>query len=332
LKQDSSFTATSKILEELIPEESTFLIGKAFLDFYESQGNWTSYAGRASYLMSRDEINDPQLVRRICWNFFKYVGNKQWLRNASIWSGDIAKRQLNYSDYYVYTAILHKLQIRDQAAYAAETTLKLASGHEVYYSNAQAVLDSIEAGKTPWMAIAQAEVPVDSLVVTIENKPSDSIIAVIEIPPLLDNITPTSLISDSINEAPIDDSLIAVVEESDIKGIRFRKIEWDSVLSLARSEDKQILIMIRAEWSNQSYWMESHVLSDGELIAFYNDNFISVKLDIDEDSDHPALKNKSVRYLPAFLFYNAKGDLIKEIFGSRYIAQFLQIGAEVLKP
>ncbi len=98
--------------------------------------------------------------------------------------------------------------------------------------------------------------------------------------------------------------------------------DWNEALSKAQNEDKPIMIDFYADWCNPCKRLDSDTYSDEALGAFLNDNFVSLKSNVDKSDLY---KNyPDIQYLPTIVFTSPEGIEIERMVGYRTPDQFYQ--------
>lgn len=123
------------------------------------------------------------------------------------------------------------------------------------------------------------------------------------------------------------------------QGIAFRQGEtWESIKRIARKENKYIFMDAYATWCIPCKTMDSAVYNDPSIGAYFNQNFISVKIQIDKT----ALDNEEVRRmygeakelaslynivtLPTLIFFNPDGEIVKKGIGYKDSNELIDLG------
>ena len=66
------------------------------------------------------------------------------------------------------------------------------------------------------------------------------------------------------------------------QGIEFLHGSWEDALDAAKEEDKIIFVDAYAKWCGPCKRMAKEVFTKKEVGTFFNDNFINIKLDMEE--------------------------------------------------
>lgn len=109
-----------------------------------------------------------------------------------------------------------------------------------------------------------------------------------------------------------------------------RKVEFftGSLISAkekAKAENKYYFLEFYADWCKPCKWMEDNTYSNGKLAEYIQDNYVAVKINI-EDFDGHALKEKyNVEYLPTIIVFNDQGQMVAKHEKSLSASQLLKI-------
>ncbi len=116
------------------------------------------------------------------------------------------------------------------------------------------------------------------------------------------------------------------------QGIDFEKGRLDSVLNVARAQDKLVFVDIYTKWCIPCKQMEKNVFSLKEVGDFYNKNFINYKIDA-EDTTYNG-PNVAERYkvgaFPTYLYLNFKGELVSKFVGFMIEDVFIKAGKQAM--
>ncbi len=79
-----------------------------------------------------------------------------------------------------------------------------------------------------------------------------------------------------------------------------------------KSVEKKLpyLMIFEADWCSPCQWMEKFTYSDPELMEMMREDYAVVKMDIDEFEGYALKAQYEVKYLPTFLFFDTKNELI----------------------
>lgn len=129
------------------------------------------------------------------------------------------------------------------------------------------------------------------------------------------------------------------------KGIRFEQgLSWDQIKAKAKAENKYIFIDSYATWCGPCKAMDKDVYASEKVGHFFNDKFVSVKVQFDktgQDSeqvrkwyaDAESLeKHYKVSGFPTYLFFSPEGEIVHRDTGARKIAEFINLASDALNP
>lgn len=101
-------------------------------------------------------------------------------------------------------------------------------------------------------------------------------------------------------------------------GINFQKIPLAEAKALAVKSGKLIFIDAYTSWCGPCKLLERNTFSDPKVAAFFNKNFINLRVEMEQDKDAPEIyRTYLVRAYPTMLFIDAKGKLVKRVLGYR---------------
>ena len=127
------------------------------------------------------------------------------------------------------------------------------------------------------------------------------------------------------------------------EGLQFEDaLTWQQVKAKAAAENKYIFIDAWTTWCSPCIVMNNKVFPLNDVGAFYNKNFINVKLQLDtsaKDSDyvkswytdaHNLMKEWDIQLFPTFLFLSPAGELVHRGVGGSDGATFIALGKDAL--
>jgi thiol:disulfide interchange protein len=100
------------------------------------------------------------------------------------------------------------------------------------------------------------------------------------------------------------------------EGIRFKHITLAEAKVQAKKNEQFIFIDAYTSWCGPCKKMAATSFKNAEVGALYNEKFINLKIDVEQDADGPELaKTYKVRAYPTLLIIDSEGKLIKSILG-----------------
>ncbi|MEY4902914.1 MAG: hypothetical protein RLZZ292_729 [Bacteroidota bacterium] len=114
------------------------------------------------------------------------------------------------------------------------------------------------------------------------------------------------------------------------QGIEMFHGKWAEALELAKTQDKLIFVDAFAQWCGPCKRMAAEVFTKPEAGAFYNKNFICVKMDMESEENVDFSSKYAVSAYPTLFFINAKGEIVQKIVGGQSLEGLLDIGKKAL--
>jgi thioredoxin-related protein len=113
-------------------------------------------------------------------------------------------------------------------------------------------------------------------------------------------------------------------------GIVFFQGSWSDVLAEAKKQNKHIFVDAFAEWCSPCKWMEKNIFTKNEVGKFYNQNFISYRMDMEKGIGVDLYKKYNLTGYPTYLFFKPYGEIIHHTQGWETTEpEFIQIGKDV---
>lgn len=118
------------------------------------------------------------------------------------------------------------------------------------------------------------------------------------------------------------------------EGIHFEKPEWKKVVRKALKENKLIFVDCYTVWCGPCKTLSKEVFPLKEVGDFYNQHFVSVKLDIQKDEAGKMLAEKyKPEGVPTLLFIDPKTeDLVHRVCGGGNADRIIEIGRQAIDP
>jgi thiol-disulfide isomerase/thioredoxin len=129
------------------------------------------------------------------------------------------------------------------------------------------------------------------------------------------------------------------------RGINFLEhVSWQQVLQKAKAENKYIFVDCYASWCGPCKWMDKHVYSNDTVGMAMNDQFLSVKLQMDSTRHDNAEVTSwyatahliGVQYhingYPSLLFFSPGGRIVHEDIGTKDMQDFIVLAKTARDP
>lgn len=127
-------------------------------------------------------------------------------------------------------------------------------------------------------------------------------------------------------------AIIACISTYTFGQITFEHGTLEEALAKAKEAKKPLFVDVYATWCGPCKQMAATSFIDPDVSAFYNANFISLKLD-GEKNDGPAVMQKyGISAYPTLLYFNANGELAGKVVGALQAKQLLTKGKDIVNP
>lgn len=123
-----------------------------------------------------------------------------------------------------------------------------------------------------------------------------------------------------------------VIAQERPSGIRFSEGTWKELLEYAKVQGKVIFVDVYTDWCGPCKRMDSEVFPLAEVGNFYNDNFISHRLNAEKGEGPVLAKKYGVKVYPTWLFVDAEGILIQRSTGYLEADALIALGKSALRP
>jgi thioredoxin-related protein len=131
--------------------------------------------------------------------------------------------------------------------------------------------------------------------------------------------------------------------QNSFHGIHFVKgLSWEQVKAKAKAENKYIFVDCYTTWCLPCKQMEQKVFHNDTVSKFLNQNYVSLKLQIDTSkNDNDEIKklystaqdfvnSYSITGFPTFLFFSPNGEIVHKGLGSKSVPSFVSMAREAL--
>jgi thioredoxin 1 len=101
-------------------------------------------------------------------------------------------------------------------------------------------------------------------------------------------------------------------------------------LKTSTQTNKPIFMDVTAKWCKPCKEMEQQVFTNDEVAAYYNTNFVNLKLDIQEGDNKKVAQQYGVRNYPTLVYLDSKGEPLLSSIGIIDAAMLLDYGKETM--
>ncbi|WP_194768162.1 thioredoxin family protein [Tamlana sp. I1] len=125
-------------------------------------------------------------------------------------------------------------------------------------------------------------------------------------------------------------SLTLQAQEDHINFLKSEK--WKKVLKIAKKENKPIFVDAYTTWCGPCKTMDKEVFTNKEVATFFNEKFISVKMDMEKGEGNQLKLDWEVQAFPTLLYFNSAGEIIHRVVGAYGADEFLDYSKMSLNP
>ncbi|MFK7947867.1 MAG: thioredoxin family protein [Saprospiraceae bacterium] len=126
--------------------------------------------------------------------------------------------------------------------------------------------------------------------------------------------------------------ILLIAASTFAQSIDFSKKSWEKVLAEAKSSNKNIFVDAYTTWCAPCKKMAKYVFTKPNVATFYNDNFISVKMDMEKGKGPDFAEKYGVKAFPTLLYFSPEGELLHRIVGAKDANEFIEVGKIALNP
>jgi thiol:disulfide interchange protein len=110
------------------------------------------------------------------------------------------------------------------------------------------------------------------------------------------------------------------------QGMEFFQGTFNEALAKAAKEKKMVFMDAYTTWCGPCKWMAANTFTDATVGAYFNANFINVKMDM-EKGEGPTLARKyAVMAYPTLLFISPSGEVVHKELGAKPADTFIAAG------
>lgn len=113
-------------------------------------------------------------------------------------------------------------------------------------------------------------------------------------------------------------------------GIEFFYGTWEQALEKAKQEEKLIFVDAYAEWCGPCKRMARNVFTQDAVGAFYNENFINLKIDMEKPENKAFSSQYPAAAFPTLYYIDFTGEVVQKIKGAQTVEGFINLGKTAL--
>ncbi len=115
-------------------------------------------------------------------------------------------------------------------------------------------------------------------------------------------------------------------------GIQFLHDDWKTAVRLSKSMNKPIFLDAYTTWCGPCKTMSRTTFLDKKVIAFCNEKFINLKMDMEQGEGITLAKKYGIKAYPTLLFLDNEGNILHRAAGLHDTEQFLRLANEAFDP
>ena len=112
-------------------------------------------------------------------------------------------------------------------------------------------------------------------------------------------------------------------------GIQFFQGSWKQALAKAKAENKHVFLDTYASWCGPCRIMQARTFPDKRVGDYFNQKFVSVKIDVDHGEGPQIADKYGIQALPTLLFLDASGKVVRREEGLHEPGELLALGRRV---
>lgn len=122
----------------------------------------------------------------------------------------------------------------------------------------------------------------------------------------------------------------ALISIASAQGIEFFHGTWEEGLAEAKKKEKPIFVDAYTTWCGPCKMMSASVFTHADVGAFYNENYICMKIDMEKPEGLKFQKTYPVTAYPTLLFIGNDGKVLKKVVGAKQVEDFIKEGKSAL--
>lgn len=99
-------------------------------------------------------------------------------------------------------------------------------------------------------------------------------------------------------------------------GISFKELSLDEAKELAAKEGKLIFLDCFTTWCGPCKWLDANTFVDKSVGSYFNDNYISIKIDMEKGEGIELRKKLEVNAFPTLFLLDSQGNIVHKMVGA----------------
>lgn len=110
-----------------------------------------------------------------------------------------------------------------------------------------------------------------------------------------------------------------------LHAVQFARLSLAEAKARAAQLQRPLLIHFAANWCLPCQWMDKNTFADPEVSTYLSNQYLAVKIDVDEVQGYADKEACGVKYLPSLLIFNASGIVVSRYEETLDAAQMLDV-------
>lgn len=126
---------------------------------------------------------------------------------------------------------------------------------------------------------------------------------------------------------------ISLVNAQEKSSIKFSSSSWNEVVKTAKEKKTAIFLFAATPSCRYCRQMEIEIFTKKEVADFYNSNFISYKINIDDGAEGELLaKRYGIVGFPTYMYFDKNGELLHQSGSAKPASEFILDGKNAFNP
>lgn len=113
-------------------------------------------------------------------------------------------------------------------------------------------------------------------------------------------------------------------------GIEFIEFNWEQTRDIASNLHMPIFMVVYKSYSTECKTMNNTTFADAKVGAFYESNFVTVRLDVHTAEGMKFMNDYKLTQFPALLYFTSDGKIVQQDRGVKSTDELISLGQNVL--